>query len=73
MQCMKVKIWVFQLIFMIVPFFKEQLDTMKMIPCGYHRYYYRQQEMLAHGLEEYSDPVSGNTWTTSETNRSRIV
>ena len=37
-----------------IPFFKEQLDTMQMIPCGYHRYYYRQQEMLAHGLEEYN-------------------
>ena len=37
-----------------IPFFKEQLDTMQMIPCGYHRYYYRQEEMLKHGLEEYS-------------------
>ena len=27
---------------------------MNLIPCGYHRYYYRQQEMLAHGLEEYN-------------------
>ena len=36
------------------PFFKEQLDAMGMLPCGYHRYYYRQQEMLAHGLEEYN-------------------
>ena len=24
-----------------------------MIPCGYHRYYYRQQEMLEHSLMEY--------------------
>ena len=37
-----------------IPFFKEQLDTMQMIPCGYHRYYYRQEEMLNHGLEEYN-------------------
>ena len=37
-----------------VPYFKEQLDAMKMIPCDYHRYYYRQEEMLKHGLEEYS-------------------
>lgn len=36
-----------------VPFFKEQLEQMKAIPCGYHRYYYREQEMLAHALEEY--------------------
>lgn len=38
-----------------VPFFKEQLATMRMIPCGYHRYYYRQEELLAHGLAEYRD------------------
>ena len=25
-----------------------------MIPCVYHRYYYRQEEMLNHGLEEYN-------------------
>ena len=37
-----------------IPFFKEQLDQMKMIPFGYHRYYYRQEEMLKHGLEEYN-------------------
>ncbi len=36
-----------------IPFFKEQIDQMKMIPCGYHRYYYRQEEMLKHGLEEF--------------------
>lgn len=36
-----------------VSFFKEQLENMQMIPCGYHRYYYREEEMLAHGLEEY--------------------
>ena len=35
-----------------VPFFKEQLAEMGMIPCGYHRYYYRQEEMLNHLLEE---------------------
>ena len=34
-----------------IPFFKEQLLQMNMIPCGYHRYYYREEEMLAHGLE----------------------
>lgn len=36
-----------------VPFFKEQIEQMQMIPCGYHRYYYRQEEMLAHSLDEY--------------------
>lgn len=37
-----------------VKFFKEHMKAMNMIPCGYHRYYYREQEMLAHGLEEYN-------------------
>ena len=37
-----------------VPLFKEQLDEIGMIHCGYHRYYYRQEEMLAQGLEEYN-------------------
>lgn len=36
-----------------IPFFKEQLKQMQMIPCGYHRYYYREEEMLEHALEEY--------------------
>ncbi|WP_368791259.1 6-phospho-beta-glucosidase [Companilactobacillus farciminis] len=36
-----------------VKFFREQLNQMKMIPCGYHRYYYRQTEMLNHSLEEF--------------------
>lgn len=42
-----------------MPFFKEQLEQMNMIPCGYHRYYYRAEEMLAHMLEEYRDPAVG--------------
>ena len=37
-----------------VPFYRELLDQMNMIPCGYHQYYYRAEEMLAHGLEEYA-------------------
>ncbi len=37
-----------------IPFFKDQLLEMGMIPCGYHRYYYIQEEMLAHGIEEYN-------------------
>lgn len=36
-----------------IPFYKEQLQQMNMIPCGYHRYYYREEEMLAYALEEY--------------------
>lgn len=37
-----------------VPFMREQIDQMQMIPCGYHRYYYLQEDMLEHGLEEYN-------------------
>lgn len=37
-----------------VKFFREQLNQMKMIPCGYHRYYYREQEMLDHSLAEFN-------------------
>ena len=40
-------------------FFREQLEAMNMIPCGYHRYYYRHEEMLAHLLEEFHDPDKG--------------
>jgi len=34
-------------------FLPEQLDEMKMIPCGYHRYYYRYDDMLKHCLKDY--------------------
>lgn len=37
-----------------VPFYREQLEQMKMIPCGYHRYYYREEEMLKHSLDEFN-------------------
>jgi 6-phospho-beta-glucosidase len=37
-----------------VPFIKEQLLDMNLIPCGYHRYYYRAEEMLAHSIKEYN-------------------
>ncbi|MFV0394895.1 MAG: 6-phospho-beta-glucosidase, partial [Coprobacillaceae bacterium] len=42
-----------------VPFMREQLEQMKMIPCGYHRYYYLQADMLAHGIEEFNNPKVG--------------
>ena len=42
-----------------IPFAREQLDHLKMIPCGYHRYYYIQTDMLADGLREYADPELG--------------
>lgn len=36
-----------------IPFERELLEQMNMIPCAYHRYYYQEEEMLAHALEEY--------------------
>ncbi|HCN61637.1 6-phospho-beta-glucosidase [Mammaliicoccus fleurettii] len=42
-----------------VSFFEEQLQQMNLIPCGYHRYYYRAEEMLEHALKEYHDPEIG--------------
>ena len=42
-----------------IDFDADQLRQMKMIPCGYHRYYYCSEEMLKHGLEEYKDPAVG--------------
>lgn len=36
-----------------IAFLQDQLRGMTMIPCAYHRYYYRQEEMLKHGIEEY--------------------
>ena len=37
-----------------IPFAREQLAHLGMIPCGYHRYYYLQTDMLADGLREYT-------------------
>lgn len=42
-----------------VKFFREHINHMGILPCGYHRYYYREEEMLKHGLEEYNDPNKG--------------
>ena len=42
-----------------IPFYREQLEHLKMIPCGYHRYYYLQTDMLADGLKEFADPEKG--------------
>lgn len=30
------------------------LKTMNLLPCGYHRYYYMQREMLDHSVEEFN-------------------
>ena len=42
-----------------VPFAREQLEHLQMIPCGYHRYYYLQSDMLEDGLKEFADPEKG--------------
>ncbi len=35
------------------PFPIDLLKTMHLLPCGYHRYYYVEKEMLKHSLEEF--------------------
>lgn len=37
-----------------LPFFKEQIEDLEMLPCGYHRYYYLTNDMLEHQLEEFA-------------------
>lgn len=34
-------------------FHYEQIKDLGMLPCGYHRYYYIEDEMLAHSVEEF--------------------
>lgn len=36
-----------------IPFLEEQIRHLGMLPCGYHRYYYLQDDMLKKALEEY--------------------
>ena len=36
-----------------LPIYTDQLKNIGMLPCGYHRYYYRQADMYEHGLNEY--------------------
>lgn len=35
------------------PFPMDLLHSMNLIPCGYHRYYYMEKEMLDHVMEEF--------------------
>ena len=37
------------------PFPEELLSSMGMVPCGYHRYYYMEEEMLVHSMEEFKE------------------
>lgn len=34
-------------------FHYEQIKDLEMLPCGYHRYYYIEDEMLEHSVEEF--------------------
>ncbi|WP_223881525.1 6-phospho-beta-glucosidase [Affinibrenneria salicis] len=38
-----------------IPFFYEQVKHLALLPCGYHRYYYQQDAMLQHSVEEYKE------------------
>ena len=35
------------------PFHYEQIKDLGLLPCGYHRYYYIEDEMLNHSIEEF--------------------
>ncbi|HBV40402.1 MAG TPA: 6-phospho-beta-glucosidase, partial [Erwinia sp.] len=37
-----------------IPFYYEQVKHLGLLPCGYHRYYYLQEPMLAHAVEEFT-------------------
>lgn len=36
-------------------FHYEQIKNLQMLPCGYHRYYYIEDEMLEHSIEEFKN------------------
>lgn len=36
-------------------FHYEQIKALEMLPCGYHRYYYAEDEMLKHSIEEFEN------------------
>lgn len=38
-----------------VPFPYEQIKDLGLLPCGYHRYYYIEDEMLAHSVQEFKE------------------
>ncbi|MDT2812349.1 6-phospho-beta-glucosidase [Vagococcus lutrae] len=38
-----------------VPFHYEQIKDLGMLPCGYHRYYYIEDEMLNHSIDEFKN------------------
>ena len=40
------------------PFPMELLHSMHLLPCGYHRYYYVEKEMLEHSLEDFNSEAT---------------
>lgn len=42
----------------IAPFPMELLHSMQLLPCGYHRYYYMQKEMLDHCLNDFKAGIT---------------
>lgn len=38
-----------------IPFNYDQVKHLGLLPCGYHRYYYLQEPMLAHAIEEFEN------------------
>ena len=38
----------------MTPFSIDLLNSMNLLPCGYHRYYYNEQDMLDHSIEEFN-------------------
>ncbi len=38
-----------------IPFIYEQVKSLGMLPCGYHRYYYITEQMLEVGLKDYQE------------------
>lgn len=36
-----------------IPFIKEQIRNLNMLPCSYHKYYYLQDDMLRSAVEDY--------------------
>ncbi|WP_331489075.1 6-phospho-beta-glucosidase [Parablautia intestinalis] len=51
------------------PFPMDILRSMKAIPCGYHRYYIAQKEMLVHSLEEFHTERGTRAEQMKETER----
>src|SRR5699024_2883435 len=43
-------------------FLYEQVKDLEMLPCGYHRYYYIEDVMLEHSIEEFKKVKHVHKW-----------